>query len=318
MRKTYLHKGYLKPGTYSLIGQYNKAKDGNLHFERIIGDFLVDKGLASTTDNCVYTINCCAGFTFTYEDGQICFGIGAESVCIELDTDGISTTINYNIGGTDYPSGTDLTTLITSLINYINSALSTVQTENGLSGVGSSGDKVRLGGTLNQNTTITGNYTVTWSGVNTYTITVEGGTADGLLRVSGLQSQPSTLRHIKDDDSNVVAMVNLDHDTVFGLEYQDANGLIGFRIYPTEDDSSNTLALRTKGIRDATQNVNDVPRLIDPITGEFEWGPSVISFDTYDDDTAAGIGGVSIGDPYALSGANPYGLPEGTIKLRIA
>lgn len=35
-------------------------------------------------------------------------------------------------------------------------------------------------------------------------------------------------------------------------------------------------------------------------------------------DSAAGSGGVAIGSIYALTAANAYGLPEGTLKTRMA
>ncbi len=48
--------------------------------------------------------------------------------------------------------------IMQALVNKACSALSAVSTENGISGNGTSGNKVRLGGTLNQNTTLDGDY----------------------------------------------------------------------------------------------------------------------------------------------------------------
>lgn len=38
----------------------------------------------------------------------------------------------------------------------------------------------------------------------------------------------------------------------------------------------------------------------------------------YADDTAAGTGGIAVGQVYKLSAANVYGMPEGALKVRIA
>lgn len=41
------------------------------------------------------------------------------------------------------------------------------------------------------------------------------------------------------------------------------------------------------------------------------------SFGSYINDTVAGDNGVLIGEPYELAVGNPYGLPTGTVKIRV-
>lgn len=289
MKQTYLHKGGLKPGTYFLLGENNKVKNGNLMFDRIIGDFLVAKGLATTEDNCLFVPACCSDFTLEYDDetGQLCLTLGGEQQCVTIESGGGSVEVN-----------------------------------NALTGTGQAGDPVQWGGDLVKNTTVEGNddYRVIFQNLTNFLTTVHGSSADATFSVSGFQSLPSTLRHIKKGDPNVISMINLDHDSVHGLEYQDLNGIIGFRIFPTEDDSDNNLALRTKAIRDGTASLNQVPILTDTNDGKFEWGNisggSITYPGPYDQDSDAGVGGVAIGRAYELSAGNIYGMAEGVIKVR--
>lgn len=320
LKKTHLYKVIFKPGTFAAIGERNKI--GNLYLERAIGDWLVAKGIAETEDNCVYTLSCCGGDTtlsYDQETGDLCITVDSVEQCVTLliPITNVLTTTTITIDGVDYPPGTTLNTIITNLISYINSlVISTViTTTNGLSGTGSLLNPAKLGGTLIENTTVDGPYSLSWTNLTQFLVTVLGASANSTLRVSGAQSLPSFLSHVKSTDASVYARLELDYNDVFGLHYLDANGLIGFRIFPDETDVTNLLGLRTKGIRDATRSVGMVPVLDDPIEGTFEWdyqsfpGP-------YDDDTAAGADGISIGKAYELSAANPYGMPEGMIKVR--
>ena len=321
LKPTHLYKVLFKPGTFSPIGERNKI--GNLYLERAIGDWMVAKGLATTEDNCRYNLDCCSNTSITYDEdsGQFCLVVGNEEQCvtIELPTDNVFTDVTITIDGVDYPPGTSLTDIITNLINFINSLVisTTITTDNGLSGTGSLANPAKLGGTLIENTTVDGDglYNLSFTDLTQFLVTVLGASAGGTLRVGGSASLPSFLSHYKNTDPNVYARIELDYNDVFGLHYLDGNGLIGFRIFPDETDTSNDLGLRTKGIRDATRAVGMVPVLSDPVEGIFEWdymgfpGP-------YDDDTAAGTAGIAIGQAYELTALNPYGLAEGSVKVR--
>lgn len=324
LKKTHLYKVLFKPGTFASIGEKNKI--GNLYLERAIGDWLVAKGIAETEDNCRYTLSCCGDasrITYDQNTGNLCITVDDVEQCVTLliPITNVITTTTITIDGIDYPPGTDLNTIITNLINYINSlVISTViTTSNGLSGTGSLLNPAKLGGTLVENTTVNGPYSLSWTNLTQFLVTVLGSSANSTLRVSGAQSLPSFLSHVKTTDANVYARLELDFNDVFGLHYLDANGLIGFRIFPDETDIANDLGLRTKGIRDATKIAGMVPVLTDAVEGIFEWdyvpGTS-ITFDDYEDDTAAGVGGVAIGQCYSVTAGNPYGLADGTIKKR--
>lgn len=299
VKQTYRHKGGLKPGSYFLRGKDNKVKDGNLSFEGIIGDFLVAKGLATTEDNCTYLLNCCEG-----------------------TISNLVTTEEVTVCEVVYPAGTSLTDLLNAIVECLTEGggSTTVDTENGISGNGSGANKVRWGGLLNQNTTIDGTstYSITFTNPTSFFVQTDGASANGMLRVSGLISQPSTLRHIKNSDATVYSAVDLDVDSTFGLIYTDANGLIGFRIFPDETDVENELAIRTKGIRDGTKSVGMFLKLTDATDGWCEWDtvPSTPVYDDYEDDTAAGVGGVAVGEVYSVTSGNPYGLADGALKKR--
>lgn len=322
LKKTHLYKVLFKPGTFAAIGERNKI--GNLYLERAIGDWLVAKGIAETTDNCIYTLSCCGGNTtlsYDQDTGNLCITIDSVEQCVTLliPITNVITTTTITIDGVDYPPGTDLNTIITNLITFINNLVisTTITTDNGLSGTGSLLNPAKLGGTLIENTTVDGDslYNLSFTNLTQFLVTVLGASANSTLRVSGAQSLPTFLSHVKTTDANVYARLELDFNDVFGLHYLDGNGLIGFRIFPDETDVVNLLGLRTKGIRDATRSVGMVPVLGDPVEGTFEWdymgfpGP-------YDDDTAAGLAGIAIGQAYELSALNPYGMPEGMVKVR--
>ena len=286
MKQTHYNNGGLKPGSYFLKGEKNKVPNGNLMFNQIIGDFLVNKGLATTEDQCNYNFTCCQDFSLTFNEntGILCLTVGGIEECITLDV------------------------------------TTSVQVENALTGTGTGADKVQWGGTLIKNTTVDGDntYSVTIQDLTQFLVTVLGASAGGTLRVSGLASLPAFFRH-RNLDNDAWMTVDLDYNDVSTFGYQDVNGLIGFRIFPTEDDSENDLALRTKGIRDNTRTNGQVPVLIDAVEGRFEWDNipgSSISYDDYEDDTAAGIGGVAIGQVYSVTEGNPYGLADGTLKKR--
>ena len=325
IKQTHTYKVKFKQGGWAPIGVHSKQSD--LFLERAIGDWLTAKGLATTEDNCNYYLDCCSNtrITFDPDTGNLCLIVGSDEFCvtIEIPTSNVFTDVDITIDGVTYPSGTNLTDIITNLINFINSlVISTViTTTNGLSGTGSLLDPAKLGGTLVETTTVDGNltYPLSFTNLTQFLATVIGPSAGGTLRVGGSQSLPSFLSHYKKTDSNVYARVELDFNDVFGLHYNDANGLIGFRIFPDETDVINELGLRTKGIRDSTKTNGMVPVLTDATEGIFEWdnvpGTSV-SFDDYEDDTAAGVGGVAIGECYSVTAGNPYGLADGTIKKR--
>lgn len=325
LKKTHLYKVLFKPGTFASIGEKNKI--GNLYLERAIGDWLVAKGIAETEDNCRYTLSCCGDasrITYDQETGNLCITVDDVEQCVTLliPITNVITTTTITIDGIDYPPGTDLNTIITNLIDFINSlVISTVITTNGLSGTGSLLNPAKLGGTLVENTIVTGAYSLSWTNLTQFLVTVLGSSANSTLRVSGAQSLPTFLSHTKTTDANVYARLELDFNDVFGLHYQDNNGLIGFRIFPDETDVANLLGLRTKGIRDGTRTNGMVPVLTDDVEGTFEWdnvpGASV-DFEDFEDDTAAGAGGIAIGQCYSVTSGNPYGLADGTIKKRIS
>lgn len=282
MRQTYYHKGGLKPGTYFLIGEHNKVKNGNLMFDRIIGDFLVAKGLATTEDNCVYTWDCCSDFTLEYDDetGELCLTLGGEQQCVTITSSG------------------------------------TVEVNNALTGTGAPGDPVQWGGDLVKNTTVDGNedYSVTFTDLTQFLVTVLGASAGGSLRVAGLQSLPAFLRHRNVANTEWMT-IDLDFNDVSSFGFQNATDLYAFRVFPLTQE----LAIRTPAIVNGTATNGDLFTLTDATEGIGEWTPfsgASISFDIYDDDTAAGAGGVSIGQAYELSALNPYGMPEGMIKVR--
>ena len=320
LKKTHLYKVIFKPGTFAAIGERNKI--GNLYLERAIGDWLVAKGIAETEDNCVYSLSCCGkdtALSYDQDTGDLCITIDSVEQCVTLliPITNVITTTTITIDGVDYPPGTDLNTIITNLITYINSlVISTViTTTNGLSGTGSLLNPAKLGGTLIENTTVNGPYSLSWTNLTQFLVTVLGASANSTLRVSGAQSLPTFLSHVKTTDAGVYARLELDFNDVFGLHYLDGNGLIGFRIFPDETDVVNDLGLRTKGIRDNTRTAGMVPVLTDPVEGIFEWG--YMGFPgPYDDDAAAGLAGIAIGQAYELSALNPYGMPEGMVKVR--
>lgn len=324
LKQTHLYKVKFKPGSFAPIGERNKI--GDLYLERAIGDWLVAKGIAETEDNCRYNLNCCGSdTTLSYNDGNLCITVDDVQQCVTLEIpfENVVTTTTITIDGVDYPPGTTLTEIIAQLINYINNLVvgTTITTDNGLSGTGSLLNPAVLGGTLIQNTTVDGDssYTMSFTNLTQFLATVIGASAGGTLRVGGAASLPSFLSHYKVSDPTVYARSYLDFNDTFGLEYNDANGTIGFRIFPDETDVSNLLGLRTKGIRDGTRTNGMIPVLTDDVEGTFEWdnvpGASV-EFEDFEDDTAAGAGGIAIGQCYSVTSGNPYGLADGTIKKR--
>lgn len=283
MRQTYYHKGGLKPGTYFLIGEHNKVKNGNLMFDRIIGDFLVAKGLATTEDNCVYEWNCCSDFTLEYDDetGQLCLTIGGEQQCVTIEAGG------------------------------------SIEVNNALTGTGAAGDPVQWGGNLVKNTTVEGNedYNVTLQNLTQFLVTVLGSSAGGTLRVAGLQSLPAFLRHRNVANTEWMT-IDLDYNDASSFGFQNATDLYAFRVFPDTQE----LAIRTPAIVNGTATNGEVFTLTDSVEGKGEWTPvsgGNLTFPgPYDDDSAAGTAGVSLGKPYELSEFNPYGMPEGMIKVR--
>ena len=287
MRQTYYHRGGLKPGTYFLLGEHNKVKNGNLMFDRIIGDFLVAKGLATTEDNCIYTLECCDDdFTFEYDDetGELCLTIGGEQQCVTITSGG---------GGA-------------------------VEVNNALTGTGEAGNPVQWGGDLVKNTTVDGDldYNVTLQNLTQFLVTVQGLSAGGTLRVSGLQSLPAFLRH-RNLANTEWTTLDLDYNDVSTFGFQDATDLIAFRVFPVTKE----LGLRTQAIEDGTAVVGQIPILNDASEGIFEWGDlpgSAIDIPgPYEDDVDAAANSVAIGKPYYLDATNPYGGFEGAVKIRL-
>lgn len=283
MRQTYYHKGGLKPGTYFLLGEHNKVKNGNLMFDRIIGDFLVAKGLATTEDNCIFIPSCCSDFTLEYDDetGELCLTLGGEQQCVTIQSGGGSVEVN-----------------------------------NALTGTGAAGDPVQWGGNLVKNTTVDGgeDYSVTMQNLTQFLVTVLGATAGGTLRVAGLQSLPAFLRHRNVANTEWMT-IDLDYNDTSSFGFQNATDLYAFRVFPLTQE----LAIRTPAIVNGTATAGEVFNLTDATEGIGEWAPvsgASISLDIYDDDTAAGVGGIAIGKMYELSAANPYGMPEGMPKIR--
>lgn len=285
MKQTFYHRGGLKPGTYFLIGEHNKVKNGNLMFERIIGDFLVAKGLATTEDNCIYTLDCCSDFTIEYDDetGQLCLTIGEEQNCVTIT----------GVGGT-------------------------VAVQNALTGTGAIGDPVEWGGNLVKNTTVEGNedYSVTMQNLTQFLVTVLGASAGGTLRVAGLQSLPAFLRHRNVANTEWMT-IDLDYNDTSSFGFQNATDIYAFRVFPLTQE----LAIRTPGIVNGTANVGDVFTLTDANEGIGEWQPGGGSASIpgpYEDDADAAANGVLLTKPYYVSDANPYGLAEGAVKVRIS
>lgn len=280
VKRTYRHKGWLKPGTYALKGKDNKVKDGNLTFDGIIGDFLVDKGLATTEDNCVYNLDCCTDFTITYQDNQLCITVGGVTECVEIEGGGGSITVN-----------------------------------NALTGTGEVDNPVQWGGDLVKNTTVDGNnnYNVTFQDLTRFLVTVLGASAGGTLRVSGLQSEPAFLRH-RNLTNDTWMTIDLDYNDVSTFGYQTGLELIGFRVFPETQE----LSLRSKGVIDGDVSVGDVWTCTDATEGLGEWQPAsaAITYPDYEDDAAAALGGVAVGEIYSVTDTNPYGLADGTLKKR--
>lgn len=284
VKQTYLYKGGLKPGTYYLEGKDNKALHGNLKFDRIIGDFLTAKGLATTEDNCAYTLNCCSDFTLEYDSdtGQLCLTLGDEQQCVTIESGGA------------------------------------VEVNNALTGTGAAGDPVQWGGNLVKNTTVEGNedYSVTMQNLTQFLVTVLGSSAGGTLRVAGLQSLPAFLRHRNVANTEWMT-IDLDFNDTSSFGFQNAVDLYAFRVFPDTQE----LAIRTPAIVNGTATNGEVFTLTDAVEGKGEWGPiSGSSLDIpgpYEDDADADANGVLVGKPYYLDSTNPYGMAEGMVKIRL-
>lgn len=285
LKQTYLHKGGLKPGTYFLVGKDNLPKNGNLMFDRIIGDFLVAKGLATTEDNCIFIPTCCSDFSISYDEetGQLCFTLGDTEECVTIETGGA------------------------------------VEVNNALTGTGAAGDPVQWGGNLVKNTTVEGNddYSVTMQNLTSYLVTVHGSSANGTLRVSGLQSLPAFLRHTNSGSTEWMTL-DLDYNDVSSFGFQNATDLYAFRVFPLTQE----LAIRTPAIVNGTATNGEVFTLTDDAEGIGEWAPisgaSLSIPGPYEDDADAAANAVLVGKPYYLDATNPYGMTEGVVKIRIA
>lgn len=310
------YKASLRPNAFVIPGVM--PKPGTMVLEKIIGQFLKDKGIADTEDYCTYTIG--TGI----EDFDLEFDQASSTLSLTVDgtTDTVVLTLldNYvvtssalTICGTIYPSGTTLASILGAY------AACAIQTENGISGDGSSGDKIRLGGTLNQNTSIDGvsTYTMGWANLIRYTITTDGASAQSSFVVSGLKSDACRLQHTDKADPTKTSILTVDVDSDFGIQYQDSNGEVGFLVSPDPAGANSVVKVVTQGIRDGTLSNGWVLKLIDNTTGEAEFQVGSITIPgAYDDDADAAVNGVAVGNAYYVSGSNPWGMSQGFVRVR--
>lgn len=73
-------------------------------------------------------------------------------------------------------------------------------------------------------------------------------------------------------------------------------------------------------IGDTTYTDGTLQQLIENLITYINYigGNSIIIYGSFDDDTAAGMGGVPLNGLYELTSNNPYGMSEGVIKRRKA
>lgn len=312
------YKASLKPGTFNFPG-----KAPSMVLEKIIGQFLVDKGFATSEDLCEYTLlvnDLDIGLTYSYNSGGLTLTTGDTSITVFLtlkDTK-VLTVTDLEICSVTYPTGTNIHTILQAIIDCSGA---TVETENGISGDGSSLDKIRLGGELNQNTTVDGvsTYPMIWTDLTLFTVATDGPSALSSLVVSGTKSNACRLQHTDKSDLTKTSLLTVDVDSDFGIQYQDSNGEVGMFVSPDPSGTETLLKLTTKGIRDGTRTIGQVFKLQDDLTGEGEWSNETGGISIpgpYDDDSDANSNGVGIGDPYYVSGANPWGAPEDFVKIR--
>lgn len=309
------YKASLKPGTFTLPG-----KPQTMILEKIIGQFLVDKGLANSTDLCNFTLTSDDiewEFSYSYTTGGLSLTINGETTTLFLtlkDTK-VLTVTDLDICGVTYPTGSNIHSVLQAMISC-----ASVNTENGISGNGTSASKIRLGGDLNQNTTIDGvlTYSMVWSDLTLFSVATEGPSALGSLIVSGAASNASRLQHTDKSDPTKTSVLTLDFNNDFGLRYTDSNGDVGFEVSPDASGTNSIIRLLTKGVRDGTVSVGQVIKLQN-VNGEVEFanesGGGAIP-GPYDDDADAAANSVSIGDPYYVSGANPWGMAEDFVRVR--
>lgn len=312
------YKATLRPNSFVIPGVL--PKPGTMVLEKIIGQFLKDKGIADTDDYCTYTIATgIDDFSLEFDQATSILTLTiddtVDTVTLTLLDTHVVTSSDLVICGSNYPSGTTLASILGAFIAC------NVETENGISGDGTSADKIRLGGTLNQNTSIDGvsTYSMTWTDLTSFTVTIDGATALGSLLVSGLKSSASRLQHTDKSDPTKTSRLTVDVDSDFGLDYQDSNGQVGVFVSPDSGGANTLIKLRTQGVRDGTVLVGYVFKLQDAATGAGEWvsQTGITIPGPYDDDTDAAANSVGLGDPYYLSDVNPYGMAEAMVKVRI-
>jgi hypothetical protein len=165
-----------------------------------------------------------------------------------------STNLGTFTGGI-LPNNSDIKTALQSLATNLGSG---GQSENGISGAGSSADKYRLGGALTQNTTIDGaNFGFTLN--NAGTVVLESDNTSGTVRSELLLASSniigSYLRSVNKSNTNNVAQLSLDVDGIHGLQWTVAAGQeLGFLINPntTTATSGITVATRNHALGTAT------------------------------------------------------------------
>ncbi len=119
-------------------------------------------------------------------------------------------------------------------------------------GITNTAGAVKLGGPLTANTSITGAFSLSATGLTNHHITVLGSSANSELFVSGTVSQPSLLTHILASDPTKSTGVYLDVDNQSKLIYTDSVGIVGFTTINDNAGTSSTVGILTKGVKDAT------------------------------------------------------------------
>lgn len=126
MKPSNLHLAKVRVGAYNIP---NQVFNGDLPLSRVVADFLIAKGLVTTTDYCTYTLGQAdVVFNFAYDsDTQIIsLTINGETQehTLAFDTGQITTSSSLNINGVNYPAGSILQTILSALNAYINYVLS--------------------------------------------------------------------------------------------------------------------------------------------------------------------------------------------------
>lgn len=127
MKQSNLHLAKVRVGAYNIP---NSTFNGDLPLSRVVADFLIAKGLVTTTDYCTFTL--AAGpvdFNFAYDsDTQIIsLTINGETQehTLAFETSQITTSSSIIINGVSYPAGSILQTVLNAINAYINFVAST-------------------------------------------------------------------------------------------------------------------------------------------------------------------------------------------------